>query len=304
MKSVLVLMSTYNGEKYLREQLDSILAQKDVDVTILVRDDGSKDSTVEILEEYKNAYPEIIILEKGKNIGCRGSFFWLIKEAAKNFKDFDYYAFSDQDDIWFENKLISGIGYLDKVDNKYKVYFCNHQMVNEKLEEIPTPHIKARGTLEESFIYQPCIGCSMIMSPALIIATSLSDPNNSDIHDSWTYRVNLVLGGDVVQDMAIYMLYRQHSTNTIGSNQSFVNTWKRRINSFLNHRRERSRQAKELLRVYANLIPKKQKETLLALSSYDKSFTVKWKILFSHRFRSNISLHNIMFKFAILTNRI
>lgn len=304
MCKVLILLSTYNGERFLREQLDSILAQKDVDLKILVRDDGSKDNTLKILREYRVKYPSKFVIEEGRNIGCRGSFFWLIKEAAKEASNFDYCAFADQDDVWFEDKLVSGVRVLDKIDNRYKVYYCSCQMVDENLREIPTSHIRARGTLEEAFVFQPCIGCSMIMSLALMTAVALSDVNESDLHDTWTYRVNLSLGGEVVQDMTVHMLYRQHSLNTVGANQSFVHTWKRRINSFLNHQRVRSRQAKELLRVYANSIPTKQKETLSALSSYDKSFSIKWKILFSHRFSTNKHLHNLMFKIAILTNRI
>ena len=111
MKSIQVLMSTYNGEKYLREQIDSIMMQdcekKGVaKLCLLVRDDGSEDRTTEILAEYARRYPEQISWYQGKNKGVIQSFFDLIKRSDDGV---DYYAFADQDDYWLENKLRVGI---------------------------------------------------------------------------------------------------------------------------------------------------------------------------------------------------
>ena len=95
MKTVAVLMSTYNGENYIKEQIESIFNQKGVIVKLYVRDDGSKDRTLEILKDYN------VNLEKGTNIGYIKSFMWLIK----NVPFADYYALADQDDVWDEDKL-------------------------------------------------------------------------------------------------------------------------------------------------------------------------------------------------------
>lgn len=95
MKTVSVLLSTYNGEKYLREQLDSLLVQQGVDLRIIARDDGSKDTTVEILKEYAGKDTRVSFFE-GKNVGPAQSFFDLIMKSP----DSDYYAFCDQDDVW------------------------------------------------------------------------------------------------------------------------------------------------------------------------------------------------------------
>ena len=95
---VLVLMSTYNGAIFLKEQLDSILNQEDVNVELLIRDDGSTDSTKFILKEYEN-YPNCTIVY-GNNIGASNSFLWLLENCGKS----DYYSFSDQDDIWINER--------------------------------------------------------------------------------------------------------------------------------------------------------------------------------------------------------
>ena len=114
MYKVQVLLSTYNGEKYIREQLDSILTQKDIEVSILIRDDGSTDSTVDIIHEYCSNNSDIKLI-KGSNMGACKSFFELFKEADMGY---DYYALADQDDYWYADKLTVACNMLAKIDNK------------------------------------------------------------------------------------------------------------------------------------------------------------------------------------------
>lgn len=102
-KSVQVVMSTYNGEKYLKEQIDSILSQEGVDVRLYIRDDGSSDRTTDILasyQEHKN-----VKIEKGNNLGFAKSFLTALDECDEA----DYYAFSDQDDVWEKDKLSTAV---------------------------------------------------------------------------------------------------------------------------------------------------------------------------------------------------
>ena len=94
-------MSTYNGEKYIREQLDSILAQENVDVSILIRDDGSKDATLSILDEYSKR-DNLSYYVDSRNLGACNSFIDLIWHVSL---DYDYYALSDQDDFWLKDKF-------------------------------------------------------------------------------------------------------------------------------------------------------------------------------------------------------
>ena len=101
-RRILVLLSAYNGEKYISAQIESILHQKiEHQVDLLIRDDGSNDDTLNILQEYETKYPDRIKVVEGKNIGYIKSFFWLIQEA----NGYDYYSLSDQDDVWLDNKL-------------------------------------------------------------------------------------------------------------------------------------------------------------------------------------------------------
>ena len=102
MEKVLILLSTYNGTKYIREQIDSIINQQGILPRLLVRDDGSSDNTIDILQEYKKEYSwlfEDVII--GKNVGSTASFCELMKLAFEVYgNQYEYYAFADQDDSW------------------------------------------------------------------------------------------------------------------------------------------------------------------------------------------------------------
>ena len=141
-KVIQVLMSTYNGDEYLKEQIDSILAQDcekkaGTKLKLLIRDDGSKDGTQKILGEYAKKYPETIEWYQGQNVGVIKSFFDLV---VKSDEKADYYAFSDQDDYWHKDKLSAGITNIDKmskeIDTKKNMpllYCCSPRLVDENL---------------------------------------------------------------------------------------------------------------------------------------------------------------------------
>lgn len=128
-ENVVVLMSTYNGEKYLRDQIDSIFAQVgNLDVRILIRDDGSNDGTLQILDEYQNRN-ELVWYSDGENIGAAKSFMRLLYNAPRA----SFYAFSDQDDIWYKDKLSNSIHKLKEVDGCGAVY-TNATLVGSDLK--------------------------------------------------------------------------------------------------------------------------------------------------------------------------
>ncbi|WP_345753141.1 glycosyltransferase family 2 protein [Lactiplantibacillus pentosus] len=117
MKKITVILSTYNGEKYLQKQLDSILSQKGAEkdylLSVLCRDDGSNDQTMDILNQYANSFSNVYIAESsGQNLGVRGSFFSLLREA-----DADFYFFSDQDDIWHSDKIEAFLDAFEKTQS-------------------------------------------------------------------------------------------------------------------------------------------------------------------------------------------
>lgn len=100
-----ILLAAYQGEKHIKKQLDSLLQQTYPNITIYIRDDGSKDGTIRLIQEYIASNPtgkDIILLTDGMgNLGCPGTFYQLLGSC----KEADYYAFCDQDDVWYPNKV-------------------------------------------------------------------------------------------------------------------------------------------------------------------------------------------------------
>ena len=123
--TIAVLMSTYNGEKYIKEQLDSIFRQKEVKVTLYVRDDGSTDGTLDIIKLYHG----IILLPFDENKGPGLSFMTLLYHVMGQSTKYDYYAFADQDDIWMDNKLIKAIKQIQ--NNGECVLYSSNQWLYE-----------------------------------------------------------------------------------------------------------------------------------------------------------------------------
>ena len=147
-KDITVLMSTYNGEKYLHEQIDSILRQQGVKVNLLVRDDGSTDNTLAILDKYQEE--GLLTFYTGENLGPQRSFLHLLQQAPQS----DYYAFADQDDIWLEDKLSTGIKQLQNDKEKPALYFSQTQLTDEELNPIPSVIIHPKVTFGEMLVYK------------------------------------------------------------------------------------------------------------------------------------------------------
>lgn len=217
MKTVAVLMSTYNGEKYIREQVYSILNQKDVEVNLYIRDDGSTDKTLDILSEFKKS---ILRISKGENLRPARSFMELLYSVPDNY---DYYALSDQDDIWEENKLIEAIIKLE--DNKKMLYTSNQLLVDSlgnslglKYSPNYTVDVSPIGVFRTNCF----TGCTMVMTQHFrkIICLKEHRPE-SDIfklkmHDEWLAFIASIYDG-LYYDRRSFIYYRQHENNVIGA---------------------------------------------------------------------------------------
>ncbi len=214
---VAVLMSTYNGEKYLREQIESILNQKNVLVHLFIRDDGSTDGTKRILVDYQGLGN--VHVDYSENIGCGESFWQLMCTCS----GFDYYAFSDQDDVWLEDKLVRAIRIINERADKGKptLYCANFWLVDEKLRELEQERIFGLGKLgKDNLIVTNLRACgnSMVWTDELHrIIVSKNNKRNIKItfHDLWV-EFFAAMVGDIIIDEKRVLLYRQHRENTSG----------------------------------------------------------------------------------------
>ena len=250
-KDITVLMSTYNGEKYLHEQIDSILRQQGVKVNLLVRDDGSTDNTLAILGKYQEE--GLLTFYTGENLGPQRSFLHLLQQAPQS----DYYAFADQDDVWLEDKLSTGITQLENDKEKPALYFSQTQLTDEELNPIPSVIIHPKVTFGEMLVYKFIGGCTMILNHALreVIGTYVS--GKMPMHELWVYSIALEADSHVVFDPTPHILYRQHGNNTIGQGQGLVYEWTQRLKRFTTKKDDRYSQALVLANGYLPVMSEK-----------------------------------------------
>lgn len=306
MKNVLVLMSTYNGEKYIYEQLESIKKQININVDLIIRDDGSIDNTKYLINKFisENIYPQISLFE-GENIGFVKSFFELAKISYSSERKYDFYAFSDQDDYWLENKIEEAVLSLEKLKlNKPSLYFCQPQRVDEYLNPLPTKGLSLFNSFGESLILHCATGCTEVFNYELIKVVVMSLKRFPSMHDSYFHQVCLAIGGEVVFDKRSFILYRQHSNNVIGGKEKFFNQWKRRYEQFYYKRaNERSKNAELLLFNLSTKILSNNISHIKQIIEYKNSFSAKFKLLTNKEIRSKSLSHNINFFISVLTNQ-
>lgn len=304
MKKVVILMSTYNGEKYLREQLDSLenLSRADFEIDIKIRDDGSKDNTINILKEYEKKYSNISWYQ-GENKGPAYSFLELLFEQ----QDYDYYAFCDQDDVWETPKILEAVKSLKKHDTKCALYFSAVNLVDEKLKFITKKSLDINISLEASLMLNPVIGCTLVINNCLKKNIDKAEIKGEiGMHDSWIYRVAQTLDADIIYDNNAYIKYRQHGNNVMGIITN-KNIWERL--SYFTKKRKRiiGNVSKLILENYKSYITNENKiKTLEKIINLSNKHSIKNKIqiLIDKKFKSTNKKENIKFKYDVIFNRI
>lgn len=294
---ICVLLSTYNGQKYLNDLLNSIKAQQCVSTRILIRDDGSTDNTKVILESWK----ECLELEwyTGPNLKSARSFLDLINKSPEA----DFYAFCDQDDVWQPDKLCVAEQMLSKI-NSPAMYFCQTQMVDAELNPIKTPRLAPDCTLQESLFKSVVTGCTMVINKKLRDFLKMYTPEKVLMHDSWVYKLCMSLGGEVVYDPTPHILYRQHGSNVMGLEKDTKKEWKRRWReSIIRSERLRSREVEAIVQHYFEYIPEENRKLLTKIADYNTNFNHKLGLLFFNSFRGNSLKETLLLKMLVLTNK-
>ena len=300
MKKVVVLLSTYNGGTYLAEQLESLAAQRNVDVEIFVRDDGSTDETMNILNEWQSK--GALKWYSGENMGSAGSFMDLLYNSP----DADYYAFCDQDDVWFPDKLQRAVRMLKENGdgNVPALYFSAQTLVDSNKNVIGHYIPKRLFTFGESLLRNPAAGCTMVFSRDFRNLIVREKPDYVHMHDMWLYMVCLAVGGVPLFDPTPSMLYRQHSKNVVGCNQSFSQRMLRRFRMFLDGKDSiRMKTCEQLLKCYSKDMPERHVDILNSIMVYRFSLKNKLKLLRFKEIRTTYSFARLFFCITVFANR-
>jgi len=295
--SVVVVMSTYNGEKYLNEQLKSLAKQTMKPACVFVRDDGSTDNTAKLLEEWSQSTDKWLVWYQEKNLGPGRSFM----EALAKAPSADYYAFCDQDDVWDSDKIACAVEALEKKEEPYKVYVSNVALANNDMQIYGQTHFRANNTLQAALMYNQAIGCTMVINDALRKKITAYTPDYMIMHDCWIYRVCAVLGGTMVFDNDYHMKYRQHEQNYSGGSKNKIEVWKKRINSLFGRKKHmRKNTALELLKGYASDMTEENRDIVGKFAEYDSSFKNKRRLIKDKEIYSESRFGNMGIRVSVL----
>ncbi len=227
LSSVAVLLSSYNGEKYIEEQIESILDQKDVDLALIIRDDSSTDNTRNVLKSYMTN--SRITIKYGVNrLGASQSFLSLLKCSAK----YDYISLSDQDDIWPESKLKEAIKQIEQNNTKKEpvVYASSVYLCDTKGDVFSVWKSKPKKKFSEAIFQNSLMGNTIVFNKEFCsLLNSFDLPKRLIMHDWWIYLTATMLNAKILYDETPRNKHRQHPKNTVGV-KNLVNA----INSNLN----------------------------------------------------------------------
>lgn len=257
-----ILLSTFNGEKYLAQQLDSILTQSYPEIVINIRDDGSTDDTTQLLRtHYVNRYLNINFTA-GSNLGVVKSFFTLLQNSKD---DCEYFAFCDQDDIWPNNKIYNAVTQLKAYNSEQPLLYCSRlEYVSEDLTSLGYSNIPKYIGFRNSLVENIATGCTVVINRKARDLILEKIPSNVLMHDWWFYIV-ISAFGKVLFDINPNIKYRQHGNNLVGGSSSIFRQYIRRLNSFMKRERgalKASGQAKEFFRCYGSSLKKDELKIL------------------------------------------
>lgn len=228
MDRVAILMGTFNGSAYLRDQLESIERQTHSNWVLWVSDDGSSDNTIDVLRSFREVHPDKVFLLHGPGEGFVSNFLWLLDREEI---EADFFAFCDQDDVWHPTKVAKALAWLTKQPSKRPALYCGRtRTVDERGNAIGySPLFSRSPSFANALVQSIAGGNTMIMNRAARqmirrFGNKLAVPS----HDWWAYITVAGVGGEIYYDPTALIDYRQHASNQVGSNIGFA-AWMRRV---------------------------------------------------------------------------
>ena len=301
MKKIVIMLSTYNGSKFLKYQLDSINNQdvNNLEIEIVARDDGSVDNTVQILNrQFDNVM--IHIIKDKRKLGACDSFLELILNAPAA----DYYAFVDQDDLWDRNKLSVAIEEIDQnADGKPMLWASNCRIINEHNTILQNSLQKSDPvfSIPSQLICGSLQGCSMVFNKELFTILKNCRFNYTPMHDILVTMLAICYG-KIIYSMEPLFSYRMHADNVVAKNGKSLKT---RIKQSMvlwfgeKNKYSISRFASEILNHCSNL-NKDDEEYLRNIIECRRSMRARLKIINNSRTISNNKRALISFKIRVI----
>ncbi len=303
-KTVLILMSTYNGGESIERQIDSIICQKGVDVSVSIRDDGSFEDTKSILKRICDKYDGKVTVQFGSNIGWKASFMELIHHSLSGY---DYYGFSDQDDVWMEDKLINCVTLMENDGDVkcVKLAHCNSLSVDANMH----PRKKQEYIIPSPLNYKTAIstecfqGCGMIWNgTAMELLKHYRTRNEALAHDYWVGIVCYLCGKVYYCDKRLFYHVR-HDSNSSQDGKVWSGRLQR-LSLFSSDVSVYMNPSEDLLMGFSQYLDNDQTDFLRRLIDYKENIKSKIQLLVDRDFRRPTLISTFAFKIAIIMNKI
>jgi glycosyltransferase involved in cell wall biosynthesis len=294
---VAVLLPTFNGERFLKEQLDSLLNQEGVDLKVYIRDDASTDRTIEILNKYSGNFD---ITFSKNNIGTSAS----LLELFKKIDDFDFLAFCDQDDIWATNHLVEGIQVLKQFgDDRFALYFPLYNFFNSESKITGKRNPILNIGYANSLVENPIIGCGIILNKKAVNTIKKFDLSTNYFLDHQIYFIGTLLG-EIIQGSKYTVNYRIHENNQVGINAGAASFLKHLLNYKLKLDLIRKQQ-KIFENLFLQLGDEEPKETINQVKAHfryisSSSAMCKIKYFFHPIFKRQKSIDQFIYRLIFL----
>lgn len=306
MANVQVLLSTYNGSKYIAEQIDSILSQSYHNIKLLVRDDGSTDGTGEIIQIYLSRYPSKIQYFSGSNIGIVNSYLELLNRADRTC---DYFCFCDQDDVWHNDKVARALNILHAHEHTPAMVCTSTNVTDEHLRPLniwPKPPAR-EPSFFNAIVQNIAVGATVTFNKKALELMSGKTVRSEYIqmHDWWVY-LCVSAFGKVFFDPKPSILYRQHGNNSVGGDTTFFNMLRRKRSSYKRHKGKYllRKQAAEFWRIYGNCLDEDKKTQLLFFLKERETIKERITYLLKSKVYRNSTFEQLLFKWLIMIGHI
>lgn len=291
---VCVMLSSYNGELYIKEQVKSILNQKNVDVKLLIRDDGSRDCTALIIKELEKSDSRIKCI-LGNNLGFANSFYELLKAAPES----DYYAFSDQDDVWLDEKLIRTISGF--VNENVLVSFCNAYTTDEKLNTTGSLYDENFKIKNKYTSFDDCIahGCLLAFSKKAkdILLNYVGTIPVS--HDVWVCSICSFVGQIVYVPQKLSLFRRHEKATTFRDNKNYLLSLLKKVKT---NKRPTQKCAQIIMDSYKDYLSEVDQKYFNHVINYSTRLKDKVWLLFSPCVKRHSIVGTLKLKLKIIFN--
>ena len=259
-----ILLSTFNGERFLCAMLDSLAQQLDAKSLVYWRDDGSNDATVEIVRRYCR-YLDVREIQGAVRLGPCASFLTLLREAAPHHASFH---FADQDDVWEQRK----VAHAREVVMQSKVptlFHCRQQLIDSTGQPLMLSRLSGVGSFQNAMCENIVVGCTVALNQSAALLVATGTPTYTLMHDWWAYLVISAVGR-IEYDSYPWIQYRQHAQNAVGGSQGALKDFYKRVKRTLRQPSivaTRFDQLADLLDIHGDLLTYEQRsqvERLLA----------------------------------------